>query len=60
MKEIIQILMDRDGMTRKEAVNLINETATLIFEAVHEGSDPEDVLMDMLGLEPDYIDAFLF
>lgn len=60
MNEIIQILMDRDGMTRKEAVNLINETATLIFEAMEEGDDPEDVLMDMLGLEPDNIDAFLF
>ena len=60
MNEIIQILMDRDGMTRKEAVNLINETATLIFEAIDEGSDPEDVLQGMLGLEPDYIDAFLF
>lgn len=60
MKEIIQILMDRDGMTRKEAIDLINETATLIFEAMNEGSDPEEALQDMLGLEPDYIDAFLF
>lgn len=60
MNEIIQILIERDGMTRMEAVNLINETATLIFETINEGSDPEEVLQDMLGLEPDYIDAFLF
>ena len=60
MNEIIQILMDRDGMTREAALDLVNETATMIFEALNEGTDPEGVLQDMLGLEPDYIDAFLF
>lgn len=60
MREIVKILMERDQMSRSCAVELINETAELIFEALHSGDDPEEILMDMLGLEPDYLDCFLF
>lgn len=59
MNEIIGILMERDGMSLAQARDLINETARLIFAALREGDDPEAVLQDMLGLEADYLDAFL-
>lgn len=53
MNKIIQILMDRDGMTKEEATILVEETREEIFN-----SDPweaEDIMADMLGLEMDYI-----
>lgn len=53
MNKIIKILIERDGMTREDAMELIDETREEIL-----ASDPwevEDILMDNLGLEPDYI-----
>lgn len=52
MESIIEILMERDGMTESEAVDLVEECRALIFE---EGLDPEEVLYEHLGLEPDYL-----
>ena len=51
METIIQILMRRDGMSREDAHELVQE----LRQRVLEGEDPEDLLHDELGLEPDYI-----
>lgn len=51
METLTQILMQRDGMSREDARELIEE----LRERVREGEDPEDLLHDELGLEPDYI-----
>lgn len=51
METITQILMRRDGMSREDARELIEE----LRERVAKGEDPEDLLHDELGLEPDYI-----
>lgn len=59
MKEIINILMERDGLSLKEAKLLILETRNMILSALENGDDPEEVLADMLGLEPDYILEFI-
>lgn len=48
--ELLQIFMDRDGMTRKEAKEYIAE----LRQRVWEGEDPEEVLYEE-GLEPDYV-----
>ena len=49
--EIVRILMRRDGMERDEAEDLLRDARA----AVEEGEDPEDVLADWFGLEPDYV-----
>ena len=62
MREIIQILMRRDGMTREAAVELCFDTREEIFQAIQAGEgyeEVEDILMYNLGLEPDYIMNFL-
>ena len=46
-----QVLMRRDGMTSREA----NEAIADARERVLEGEDPEEVLAEEFGLEPDYI-----
>lgn len=47
---IMDILVKRDGITREEAQDLIDECRERIIK---ECSD--EPIMDILGLEPDYI-----
>lgn len=51
MESLMEILVRRDGMTAREARGAIREAR----ERVLEGEDPEEVLEDEFGLEPDYI-----
>jgi len=51
MESIKQILMRRDGLTPSEAEEIIEE----MKERVRQGDDPEEVLYEDVGLEPDYI-----
>ncbi len=53
--EIVRILMKRDGMERDDAEDLLRDAR----EAVEEGEDPEEVLADWFGLEPDYLEDLL-
>ena len=48
---ILEVLMRRDGMSRSEAQELIDEAR----ELVAEGENPEEILRVDFGLEPDYI-----
>ena len=48
MNEVLTILMERDGLSRHEALEVMRE-------ALDEGLDPEEVFADITGLEPDYI-----
>lgn len=62
-QDIVKILMKRDHMTLNEAWDLINETQEEI-DYLLSGSNPmlyeaEDIIKSNLGLEPDYLDAFL-
>jgi len=46
-----EVLMRRDGMEAEEADELIEEAQ----QAVMDGDDPEEVLANWFGLEPDYV-----
>lgn len=61
MKKIIEILMERDGMTYEEAKEAYEETKSELIDAIEGNSvlDPEEVLMGELGLEMDYIFDFI-
>ena len=62
MREIIDILMRRDGMTREAAVELCFDTREEIFQVIQAGEgydEVEDILADYLVLEPDYLIEFL-
>ena len=54
MNKVVQILMRRDGLTKKEAEDLIEECR----EALEEGN--YEAIQDYLGLEDDYIFDILF
>ncbi len=56
MNKIIKTLMDRDGMTYEEAKEVCEETREEIYEALENGEFyVDDILLDNLSLEPDYI-----
>jgi hypothetical protein len=50
-ESIVEILMRRDGLSKQEAELSVQEAR----QRVTEGEDPEEVLQDEFGLEPDYI-----
>ena len=55
---IIAILMERDELTEEEAREQVEEAAELINEIVASGGsyeEAEEILLDDLGLEMDYI-----
>lgn len=50
-KTLLDFLMRRDNLTLMEARELIND----IRRRIAEGEDPEELLFEELGLEPDHI-----
>lgn len=48
---IVNILMKRDDMSREEAEEALQEAR----ERMNEGEDPEEILLEEFGLEPDYL-----
>lgn len=54
----IKILMDRDGITYDEAKQLVIECRDALLEANNNPNSDilaDEIIMDYLGLEPDYI-----
>lgn len=51
METLKQVLMRRDKLSSDEADAAIEEAKALVAE----GFDPEDILHDEFGLEPDYV-----
>lgn len=56
--EVIRILMERDGMTRAEAQETLEDVREMLSEA--DPWEAEDIIADELGLEMDYIFDILF
>ena len=57
MTEVERVLMRRDGYSREEAADALAEARDEVNEwaATGEGRDPEEILYEDFGLEPDYI-----
>ena len=51
MESLKEVLMRRDGLMEEEVDEFIEDAR----QAVREGDDPEAVLEEWFGLEPDYI-----
>lgn len=57
--EVVEILMKRDGLSRREAQDRFNEVRDMIQECNFDPFETEDILIEELGLEMDYIFEFL-
>lgn len=53
MNRVVAILMKRDGMNEADAIELVRETRELILNS--NTFFPDDIILDNLGLEPDYL-----
>ena len=51
METLKAVIMRRDGLSEEEA----DDEIAAAKEAVAEGEDPEQVLENYFGLEPDYV-----
>lgn len=51
METIREIIANRDGSTSDEIDDLFAEAQ----DQIADGVDPEDVISDVFGLEPDYL-----
>jgi len=49
--QLFEVLMKRDRVSRAEAEEVINAAR----ERVAAGEDPEEILLEEFGLEPDYV-----
>lgn len=62
MKEIVEILKRRDGISENEAWARVTDCQEEMEGAIMRGNyqECEDIIASYLGLEPDYLDFFLF
>lgn len=61
LENIVDIIAERDDMTIDEAIEIVNETKEMIDEAIISGdyTEVEQIMLDQLGLEMDYVYAFI-
>lgn len=60
MESIVEVLMRRDGSSRDEVEQQIEECRDEMLEALETGEDPEEIYLDYFGLEPDWMVEVLF
>ena len=56
---IKEVLMERDGMTENEALDLIDDCKDDLNQRLEDGEIPMDICSEWFGLEPDYIDELI-
>ncbi|WP_195637122.1 hypothetical protein [Enterocloster bolteae] len=60
MNRIIEILMKRDGNTEKEAEARLDEVKNILEKCNYDADEAENIVLEQLGLEMDYIEDILF
>lgn len=61
MERVVKLIMKRDGLSYEDAKTEVSNTVDEMYEALENGDSElvEEILMDNLGLEPDYIPQLL-
>jgi hypothetical protein len=62
LEELATMLAKRDGISYEEELAMIRDVAAEMEQAFYDGSldEAEDILRCELGLEPDYLDLFIW
>ena len=62
LEELATMIANRDGISYDEALETIRDCAADMEHTFYDGSvdEAEEILRDYLGLEPDYLDLFIF
>lgn len=62
MNGLVNLISKRDGISKNEALAIVEEAQADIAEAVYNGESYEEIVSILeycLGLEPDYLDILL-
>jgi len=59
-ESIVKVLMNRDGLSKEEAVAQVKECQADMMQRLEDGEMPYDICEEYFGLEPDYLDDMLF
>ena len=62
LEELAHMIAERDKISYRDALTAVRDCAEEMEFAFMNGSldEAEDILKDWLGLEPDYMDLFIF
>ena len=62
LEELASLISERDKISYMEAMAIVRDCATDMEYAFYDGNLDlaEQILADELGLEPDYMDLFIF
>ena len=62
LEELAQMIAKRDDISYEEALTAVRDAAADMEHAFYNGNlnEAEDILHYDLGLEPDYLDLFIF
>lgn len=62
LEELAAMVSERDKISYIDAMTAVRDCAADMEHAFYNGSldEAEDILHDYLGLEPDYLDLFIF
>ena len=55
MSALREVLMDRDGISYREAELKIQEARKDLYDRISQGEMPGDICADWFEVEPDYI-----
>jgi hypothetical protein len=55
MNRVVKILMERDGLTQREATRQLKEVREMLYDCGFDPVESEDIVLSELGLEMDYI-----
>lgn len=61
MIEVVEIIMERDGLSRRDAMMTVGEAKEMIMDAIMfaEYEEIEMIMLHELGLEMDYFEALM-
>jgi hypothetical protein len=59
MNRVVEILMERDGISEEEARTLVRETRDELI-MLDNPFEADEIIEDYLGLEPDYLEDILY
>ena len=62
LEELAEMISKRDEISYEEALTSVRDAAADMEHAFYNGNlnEAEDILHEDLGLEPDYLDLFIF
>ena len=61
MIEVVEIIMERDGLSRRDAMMTVGEAKEMIMDAIifADYEEIEMIMLSELGLEMDYIELLM-